>query len=631
MRSFWGSIVFTLILFFLIFLPRQTFGQAEFGSSYKVTYEVSDDGSTLVTNDITLRNLTEKYYAAFFNLNLSNQNILEVSASDNQGNLEAKLEKEDGRSRIRLKFNQQVSGKDKTYNFKIKYKSFDFTQKDNNGVYLVTIPKVPAIENLEDYNLTLSMPSLRGDPYLMIPESKSQRELNGRLLFEFNRGQINERGVLAIFKTNQVVDFNLQFNIQNLSLFPRLISVPMPSDNDYQEILISDINPRPENVGVDDYGNVVAYFRLGRNEKMQIGVEGKANLYFERRAISYKALSKKEKEEYLKSDNLHQKNNPLIAARLKNILDGKEKSDKEKIGKINDYVVKNLRFDYERFGVKDLKRLGALTVLGTPDRALAAEFSDLFVTLARGAGIPSRNAVGITVDSDSEVRPLSFNDGILHIWPEYYIEGEGWRRADPTWENTGGGIDYFEGFDLGHLNISVDSFGTQNAVFTTKAEVEVSEGEFEPKLDLRVSVESPREVFGGFPASVKVVLENRGSIIQPGLILEAKGEKIAVQNNLIKTAQIPPFGKGEYEFNLRTSFLQSIEDPLVITAKIVDQGAQPIFTRQETVKVSPFFVFNFFPFMAILLIVGIILMYILTLALHIKQFNPTFFERKKKS
>lgn len=48
------------------------------------------------------------------------------------------------------------------------------------------------------------------------------------------------------------------------------------------------------------------------------------------------------------------------------------------------------------------------------------DFSDLFVTLARAAGVPARQVAGWLYGSSG------------HVWAEYYIDGQGWKQVDPT-------------------------------------------------------------------------------------------------------------------------------------------------------------------------------------------------------
>jgi len=48
------------------------------------------------------------------------------------------------------------------------------------------------------------------------------------------------------------------------------------------------------------------------------------------------------------------------------------------------------------------------------------DFSDCFVTLARAAGVPSRQVAGWFYGSSG------------HVWAEFYREGKGWQQVDPT-------------------------------------------------------------------------------------------------------------------------------------------------------------------------------------------------------
>lgn len=48
------------------------------------------------------------------------------------------------------------------------------------------------------------------------------------------------------------------------------------------------------------------------------------------------------------------------------------------------------------------------------------DFSDCFITLARAAGVPSRQVAGWFYGSSG------------HVWAEFYHEGKGWQQVDPT-------------------------------------------------------------------------------------------------------------------------------------------------------------------------------------------------------
>jgi transglutaminase-like putative cysteine protease len=48
------------------------------------------------------------------------------------------------------------------------------------------------------------------------------------------------------------------------------------------------------------------------------------------------------------------------------------------------------------------------------------EFTDLFIAIARAAGIPAREIDGFGYTQNAINRPISIDEDILHAWPEYY-------------------------------------------------------------------------------------------------------------------------------------------------------------------------------------------------------------------
>ena len=80
---------------------------------------------------------------------------------------------------------------------------------------------------------------------------------------------------------------------------------------------------------------------------------------------------------------------------------------------------------------------GGRTVLDTVrDRSGdCTEFADLYTTLARAVGLPSRTVIGLAYQS--QVKAFA-----LHAWNEVAIDGH-WRGLDPTWGQTRLGATHF--------------------------------------------------------------------------------------------------------------------------------------------------------------------------------------------
>lgn len=108
-------------------------------------------------------------------------------------------------------------------------------------------------------------------------------------------------------------------------------------------------------------------------------------------------------------------NDPAITSLVRKIIAGKTTND-GKVTAILEWLSpgKNLKYSGQTGS-----RWGTLKVL-EQKFGHCWDFSDCFVTLARAAGVPSRQVAGWFYGSSG------------HVWAEYYREGKGWQQVDPT-------------------------------------------------------------------------------------------------------------------------------------------------------------------------------------------------------
>jgi len=121
-------------------------------------------------------------------------------------------------------------------------------------------------------------------------------------------------------------------------------------------------------------------------------------------------------EEFLKSENFIDKENPALVAAAKKI---KGESDIDKVRNIYKYVIDNL--DYSVLSIEDLGAVAALE----RKKGDCTEYSDLFVALCRAKGIPARVVTGYTARFDG-ISPK-------HHWAEVYLKKFGWVPFDASW------------------------------------------------------------------------------------------------------------------------------------------------------------------------------------------------------
>lgn len=604
--------LFILGLFFSLFiLIKPALADNEFSTSYDVTYQVLDNGITEVVERISLKNLTSKFYASNFTLSIGSTTITDVSAFDDKGPLQTKVDAADNKTSINVLLTEQVAGLNKIQTFTLKFNSSDFAQPIGK-TWQVNLPKIPNSPNLDSYNLSLVVPVKFGEPTSIVPIPVSESEVADKLILNFNKNQLLTNGVSVNFGSDLVYRFTLNYNLDNSSLVPYITSITLPPDTNYQDILIEDINPAPMNVTVDPDGNYLAWYKVGRGEHQVVTVTGLSKLYITSKQKGVVRLSSDQINLWTGSQKYWEKDNPAIPNTLNEIFkDSPAQTTQEKARRIYRFVIDTLKYDSNKTSAPNIERLGAVTALNNPDQAVCMEFTDLFIALTRAAGIPARELDGFAYTNNTKLRPLSLSHDLLHAWPEYFDEQKGWIMVDPTWENTSGGVDYFTKFDLSHMVLAIKGSSSETPFTTDKVNVKVSDEQFNLNPKLVLKVDGPDSIWSGFPGALTVDVYNQGESVQPPTTLSLQTKYLKILGSpIIQLGQIPAFGFTEYKFNLRTSSLwQGFDD----TATITDSDQ----TYTKSIQIKPFLLFQ--PLVGIIILAGIVIvgLYFSLLSLHI--------------
>ena len=311
-------ICFLLITFSLHLFVSSSFAQEkQFSASYDVLYDVGQDGVTSVSETIKLKNLTDKFFASNFALTIDSTQLIDISASDNQGMLVTQSNQEGNGTKIDVKFGQQIVGKDKEYSFKLNFKSKDFSEKSGK-IWQVTVPKISSASDIDNYALSLAVPVSFGDPTTITPDPKSTSESGGKLIMRFTKEQLSTTGILANFGSQQLFDYQLTYHLKNDSLFPAIIKVSLPSDSTHQKVTIDSILPKPENMTVDSDGNNIGFFKVERKGETIVKVLGKSKLNL-RPTINNNPLTRDQIVTNTKPDRYWEADNPIIKQKLADI------------------------------------------------------------------------------------------------------------------------------------------------------------------------------------------------------------------------------------------------------------------------------------------------------------------------
>ena len=527
------ALVFIFIIYPSFILPANAEG--EISSAQNVTFQVFESGRTHVRHDVSLTNLTTNYYASEYSLFLGFTDLENITATDSLGTLSTEVAPGDDGTNIHMVFNDQVVGKSNVLSFSISYDTEEVASR-NGRIWEINIPRIKDSPDLGDYTTRLVVPVSFGKanyikPTLSVP--------TGALVFQ---KEDVLRGISVVFGDYQLFDFSLSYHVKNDKLYPIITEIALPPTTSYQDIILETLDPAPITVYVDRDGNWLARYRLEGSEKLDITAVGRAKIYHT-----------PQKDLLMETGNM---DTYLKPQKYWEVADGKitEKAGELKTPKaIYDYVAKTLQYDFDRIE-KGLPRAGAAEVMGNPKSAICMEFTDLFIALARSAGIPAREVDGFAYTKNSRLRPLSLEKDILHAWPEYYdSEKKMWIAVDPTWGSTSG-IEYFDIFDFNHFAFVVKGQDSEypspagsykEASDLDKKDVEVSfakDKSFVEKRALNIETDLSKRISAGFPTTVTLRVSNNGNKMIAGGNLLFSTARLLPESQTIAFSPLPPFG-----------------------------------------------------------------------------------------
>lgn len=428
----------------LFFLHRKDTIHAtrEFDIHSKVVYTINTQGTTSVTHTVGLTNKLPSVYATEYAITVGSTRLRNAWARDGVGFLSPTLTTTSNTTTVAVQMKEKSAGVGQTLSLSVGYEDQDIVSKIGR-VWEINIPHPEDITEFMTYDVVLIVPTSIGDPVQMVPEPVRRSDQREVTIYEFSKEELIGRGITAIFGQNQVFSFDLRYTLENPSPMTRVMQVALPPDTSYQRIIFDRIVPEPKDIEMDRDGNWLASFKVERGGTLEIHAVGNAIISLTPSATFHPDTPP---EAYLTAESPWQVDDPQIQDLAKRLKTPRQ---------IYDFVIETLEYNFSRVQASNV-RLGAKEALANPNQAICMEFTDLFIALARAAGIPARELNGFAYTENPNLRPLSLRQDILHAWPEYFdAQRDLWIPVDPTWGDTTQGIDYFSRFDLNHVVFAI--------------------------------------------------------------------------------------------------------------------------------------------------------------------------------
>lgn len=612
--------------------------------SYEARYDYQNDTNTQVDQKITFRSLVNGCTIKTFSLKVGSLEIEDVKALAGNRALQTEVNKKENVTEIIIKFSETDQSNLARYGDTLKFNLL-YTQKNlaekQGQIWEISLPKISISEQIEKYDVTATIPTDYGQVHFMDPQPDRTENKPGRTIYYFSKEKLLDHGVVAAFGDSQIFDFELNYHLENRNLLPLMQEVALPPDTEYQRVSYLKVEPTPTEIVTDVDGNYLARYKLSTNQKLDIKAVGKVKITDRKILNNFAPLSESQLQKYLKPQKYWEASDSFISKKAKEL---------KTVREIYNYVVNSLKYSYDRVNQGNLERLGALGAINEPDQSICMEFTDLFIALARAAGIPAREINGYAYTADKRSRPTIIGgrqrSDVLHSWPEYYDRDKKvWIQVDPTWGSTTGKLDYFNKLDTNHFvfvrkGVASDypypagSYKRAENKNDTDVVVKFAEtDEFIPP-QLHLDIES-RTIPSGFSNTIKLNLENRGSLTLLNTKIEISAQDLEILEG-IKDLSIEdnparavlPFGKTELKIKIRDrSLFNRREVPIKVKITGEYNNSPLTFESEKKIMVEPFYIVMLTPIVLILAFLILIIL-MTTFAIYLLK-HPRYLSHSK--
>lgn len=360
--------------------------------------------------------------------------------------------------------------------------NFQFNLADSKYTYRtrLKVPSSSGVESVVSVDPVSTFSEGAYDVYVFDQES-----LRGKFVWV-------QRGSKQVYKfrLTQELEATQQRATGNINEYQIILPRSIDEVNINQKVYYQKISPEPVAINTDPEGNLLGIFRTNAEQKLEVVLEGFAVITAVKndlkQAGNFGQLEAKSQSmsRYLQPAEYWEVDSPKIQAAAKEV--GQSEEVYDVLSDLYKYVID--RIDYsqvKRFGINERK--GALATL-EGGAAVCMEYSDLYLSLLRVRGIPTRAVFGYGYNSR-----VSADAQEPHQWVQAYLPGfDKWVSIDVTWGENG---QQLIGGDLNHFYTHVAAVDPNSPPVLSRLALGTTSSELKgPKYEIEAMANIPSNI-----------------------------------------------------------------------------------------------------------------------------------------
>ncbi len=504
--SFFRKTCATIFMSAFVFISTahtQVHADENFTTTVSTTYTVQSTGITNVSHQFSVANNTPTTYLKQYTLQTSNQELQQVRAVSEDTPIDPEVLTRDQKTTVTLNFPTEVVGQGKKRTFTISYDVAGLATV-GGSVLELKLPKLSSGEQFDARSVTVVTPVAYGGPVRSSRQPDTTQSDTTTFTAVFNN--LGGDALSLFYGESQTFKMTLRYNLENSSSSRGIAHIARPPETPLQKMHYHELDPLPKQLKSDEDGNWIATYELSPQTATTVYLTAYAHLTLEPSLLVPQAQVL---PQHTHSQKYWETQHAVIQEKAASFPTAQAAFM---------HVVDTLQYSEDLATQATIERRGAVAAFAEPTLAICQEYADAFIATARAANIPTRRLTGYAFTQDSASRPLSLSGDVLHAWAEYFdTETNRWIPVDPTWQDTTGGVDYFNQFDLNHIVFAINGASSvtpypAGSYKTTDAskDVEVSFAETFPDATPEVTLRLEPQVFFGvhIPGLYRLVLSN---------------------------------------------------------------------------------------------------------------------------
>jgi transglutaminase-like putative cysteine protease len=413
------TVGFLCILFFLSGYKNAIFASMKASSQYSIIVDVTDKGETQFSSNIKLTNESNDYFIRDYTIVTDYDDLSEFQVFENGGQGVFTREYRDNKVRIKILLKNPLLKNGDTVNLFVSYRTQQSFKKEG-GLYKLRIPQLKTEENSTNSQYTIKIPDTFGPLSFNSLKKSNVTVEDGKHVITYTESDA-PLGALFLVGQSQQFEFTYQYELSNDTNRIEKYSVTLPPESPSQKLYFYDNDLGADRTFHDLDGNFLLEYFVDPQNKKSIRIVGLSQFSYNHETITIDAGGI---QSYLESSDIWDFTNSDIQSLIPNIVKP-DNSQYDNAQLINDYIVST--YDYS--GSESPVRKKSSDLVKDKQNFSCINFADLFVSLTRGAGLPSREVIGYSAFSQSL--------DTVHYWAEFYDESKKeWIAADPCFEDA---------------------------------------------------------------------------------------------------------------------------------------------------------------------------------------------------